>query len=852
MGLFNKKDNTEGRFAFSDDDKKVITSTVNPADKNASREQNRPRHVLTPEEILNSDEQQNTGGNALEMLKQRMGITDSVQSEVRVEPEKKAVVEENDSPSLLEKLKPYTVDDEGRDLAIDDQPIYSLKSVADILKNDETKIVDSLAEKYDISFEDLRKPAEKPAPKKAEPTVSKARAQKTDAFVKMVSDSIEKGLTLEEAEASRPKMPIPDISDIDNLVSKKSEQTAEQEDSATIMFTPVKSAEKNTSRISVSSITNNIDLGTALSEDISKEEPPEETELQQSDFEAFVPKEEFTPDKNGRSLIKTLAIKKRSAFIKTVLSALVMLVMLVFFIPALNDMLIKAPRNCMIVITSLFGLSALINWDITLSVNGLFTKNCTADMPTLLATVSALLLGVVSIVNSVSVFEVMLLAALILFARALCGFLAKSAEYNSLRQIAVSKPKKAVALLSDTATTMAMAKNAVEGDVLIAAPRPAAFIDGFMKYSRFSPKLSGYISTLSLVSLAVAVVSGVAVATRGGAVEGIQFGCEILCIAAMPLLFLVDSLPLFSAAKKLGRKGAMIAGLGGALHLENANAAVISSADIFPTGTVTLRSIKPLSENSIDDTIMKAASLTQSVNSPLFPIFQKIAGTGDGYSVPASDTVKYEDRLGLSGWVDNELLFIGNRTLLEAHGIAVPSLEVDKSILKRGCFPVYLATSEKACALIAVQYDAAPEVVKELRKLTSLGITLLVDNCDPNINEEMICDYIGLHEGFVKLMSKSAVHLYKAAVRPAERHLAPAAFRSGGLTFISVLNCASAIKKSNLLLSLCYILLSVAGAVMFIYYSFAGSGDIISGQTVLLYELAAAAAAYILYLFKKP
>lgn len=31
--------------------------------------------------------------------------------------------------------------------------------------------------------------------------------------------------------------------------------------------------------------------------------------------------------------------------------------------------------------------------------------------------------------------------------------------------------------------------------------------------------------------------------------------------------------------------------------------------------------------------------------------------------------------MGISGWVDNKLLFVGNRTLMEAHGIEVPSVE---------------------------------------------------------------------------------------------------------------------------------------------------------------------------------
>lgn len=84
----------------------------------------------------------------------------------------------------------------------------------------------------------------------------------------------------------------------------------------------------------------------------------------------------------------------------------------------------------------------------------------------------------------------------------------------------------------------------------------------------------------------------------------------------------------------------------GAEYIEKANAIVISSEDLFPSGTVTLHNMQLLSDNSIDDTIMRAASLTDSLSSPLAPIFKKIAGTAGDFVMPDSDTVKYEDKMG--------------------------------------------------------------------------------------------------------------------------------------------------------------------------------------------------------------
>ena len=298
--------------------------------------------------------------------------------------------------------------------------------------------------------------------------------------------------------------------------------------------------------------------------------------------------------------------------------------------------------------------------------------------------------------------------------------------------------------------------------------------------------------------------------------------------------------------------GAMIAGKTGAEKIENANAAVLNADELFPSGTVQLHQMKLLSDNSIDDTIIRAASLTDALSSPLSPIFKKIAGTGGNVVLPDSDTVKYEDKMGISGWVDNKLLFIGNRTLMEAHGIEVPSVEVDRKILRKGLFPVYVATENKACALITVRYTVRPDIARELRRVSALGVTMLINSSDPNMTEEMICDYFGLYEDSVKVMSAAGCHMYKNAVTPNESCFAPAAYKGNPMGLAAIIGNAGKIKKSNLTLTVLYVILSVLGAVLFAYMSFDGSGSLMSGASVLLYSLISTAVSYILYLTQKP
>ncbi len=839
--------------------------------------------AITPDEISSlftlekSDKPQYEadGPSPLDILKSRMQVSEpqsetakKVETSIALKKDNNVEVAENKpQKTLLQKLQRYTVDEQGRDLSENHLPLYELESVAEILKSDGDKAIEALSKKYNVSVDDLgktpkkqdKKPQIVSEPQEEKVTTVAPSPTPTPAFEKMVVDSeVRQEEELFEAlfpteEKTELDFSIPDISDIDNSAAQISQQPTAPADTATIRFTPIKDSKGNTGRIAISSVTQNVDLRQEISDDFSNEVISDTTTLHKTDFELFSPKTEMNDLAGGKKLMRILAIKKRSGFLRTAVSAIMSLAILLFALPPLSDFIISETGISMIICGAFLTLSILANIGMFADFTRLFKARSSSDVLASLAAVFTLALTVNAAITSSNAYYIILLCSLIMFMRSLYSFKDVSTRLGNLKQIANSKPKRAVELITDTATTYAMAKDSIEGDVLAAAPRRANFIEDFMKYSQYNTKLSGKTAIIFYITLALCLLSGVAANFYyDSAFHGFYCAAAIACIAAVPILFLIDSLPLASAAKKLNIKGAMIAGIAAAEKLELANAAVISTTDIFPDGAITMHDMKVLENNRIDEILVRAASLTAAVESPLAPIFKSIAGTNLSYSIPDSDTVKYEKRLGLSGWVDNELMFIGNRSLMEAHGIEVPSIEVDKKILRSGYFPVYVATSNTACALLIIQYDVRRDIQKELRRVTELGITLLVNNCDPNVNESMICDYFGLYEDSVKVMTNAGVHMYKNATLPTERCSAPAAFRGRAMSFISIMNSASRIKKSNTILSIMYILSSILGIVYFIYASFSGLDAIPEQSTVLLYELAATVLSGLLFLIKKP
>lgn len=847
--------------------------------------------ALTPKELM-SDKGDNatvaSGVSPLEALKSRMLSTPGKSQDEKLTEEAVSVAHDKTtksaaSKSLLEKCHAYTVDDEGVDHSANTEPLYKLESVAEILRTNSEKTLKMLSEKYDVSIHDLKsgdmhsadensasEPEGNTQPQKAVASDKKAdplpkkndRPEPTAAFEKMVRDSekaTEEREIFEELFAnvttiSEIETELPDISDIDNKVTQKAVDKPDISSTATIKFTPVKDIGNNAERISVSSITKPIDIGSEF-EDISSgaSVSASDTELEQSEFEEFCPENEPATPAQAKKLLREFAVKKRSHFLRCALSALFTFIISLFFVPPLSYTLVQSTETAMIVCVSFFAAGMVANFDMFADFKKLFTKRCDSGVTAAIASLFVLAFGIISVIEKNNGHPILFCGMLILLFRAFSAFCDISAKHGNLKQITTAKPKKAVTLIDDTAVTYAMAKKSIEGDALIASPKRAEFIGDFLKYSDFSAKLGGKLSLLNYAVLLIAIITGlVSFSYFDSWYYALYCAAAVMCISAMPSLFLIDSLPIFSAASRLNKKGSMIAGKAAAQKLEQANAVVISSTDLFPDGTVTLQSMKVLSDNDIDSTILRAASLTEAVGSTLSPIFKKIAGTNSSYSLPDPDTVKYEERLGLSGWVDNELLFIGNRTLMEAHGIEVPSVEFDRRILRKGYFPVYLASGGKACALIVIQYDVDPDVSKEMRRLTELGVTVLVNNTDPNINESMVCDYLGLYEDSVKIMSNAGVHMHKNATIPAQNCSAPAAFRGRNMHFISIMNCASRIKSSNLLLTASFVILSVLGVLLFIYSAFSGVASLPAASTVVLYCIASTVVSIILFLIKKP
>ncbi len=840
MGFFNKKNKDHDvDFALLDNDDLYIKAKQAVPPKS---------HSLTTEEILGNDTtvHNEKTESPLEALRKKMQSKPSAQKpdnkEIETdtfpanfhinsdflnqeEPKKQSPTEEKkeevkqppisqastakkeapkSSDSLLESCLPFIMDGNNGSYVPDDKPAYTLDSVASIL---------GLEEK-----EETLKKESKP---KAE--IKKEAPEKTTVFP-AINDSA------------------PLHNDFDTNKKAASGHTV----SFTGTIPVIIPDEMITSTIDIPKVTVQskppIDL--TMSEETVEEE-----------YNAFAPAFEYQSKADRKRIASRLLSERRSRFLKFILTLFSLLILGIFALPAFSDLMITFSPTLAVFTSISFVIAVLCNIDIFVSLLSLSSKRTSAESGialTVLFAIFSILLSFINGADGKNYYGMALMAVLALVFRAYFRFSRSQYIYTNFKRLSADTKHYGITLIDDAPTTFAMARKAIDGDILIAAPKRTQLITNFVKNSTFDVDFDGRARLFFIIGLITSVVLGIALGYyKSDFASGVTTAALFSAIFA-PLTSLACSImPLSSAASHLNRYGAALTGIRAAKQIEAANACVIDCDALFPKGTIKLSDMKVLNQNNLEDTIACACAITESIKSPLAPIFREVMETNTSVNIPVADSIKYEDRLGLTGWVGNKRIFIGNRALMLAHEIAVPDAEKDKRLMREGYFPVYVACNGKAFALLVLKYIPNPDIAKELDKISAMGLTILVNNCDQNISDEMICDYFDLYSDSVKIMSGSGVHMYKTAVAPTESMNAGAYLRGGAAALAATVYCANRVKRANALLQISHIISIILGFIIFAYVIFGNTSNL-TGTYVALYNIICFSLSSVIYLFSKP
>ena len=233
-----------------------------------------------------------------------------------------------------------------------------------------------------------------------------------------------------------------------------------------------------------------------------------------------------------------------------------------------------------------------------------------------------------------------------------------------------------------------------------------------------------------------------------------------VCVSVPYFSYLVDALIISKTSKKLLQKGGMLAGWDAFNECSSANAIAFDSADIFDEDGGNVFGIHPFYDIQIDEAILYTASLLIKSGGPLGNLFKRII-VGETSLLPPVDSLTYEDKLGLSAWIFNRRILVGNNDLLRNHNVEIPDMALIERHLCEGRYPLYLAIDGKAAAVFIVSYDVNNENAKLLKSIEKNSISLLVRSDDANITDEMVSSKLSLPQSGVKVISAVSGDIYK-------------------------------------------------------------------------------------------
>lgn len=228
--------------------------------------------------------------------------------------------------------------------------------------------------------------------------------------------------------------------------------------------------------------------------------------------------------------------------------------------------------------------------------------------------------------------------------------------------------------------------------------------------------------------------------------------CIAITLFAYPVsLILSLKTSLYNTCKKALRKGALITNTYTIEKFKNINLSIIDASSLYPSKNVILKEIKTFKGQRVDEAILYAATLASTKDGTLNKVFNRII-LGQKKLLEKASNVIYEDKLGITGWINGKKIIIGNRDILKKNSIDPPSRDYENKYTKQNEGLIYIAVGNELVAMFILEYKPNKKLKKTLAKAIKSGIEILIRTSDTNITKERIAIDFGLTKNLIKIL----------------------------------------------------------------------------------------------------
>lgn len=337
----------------------------------------------------------------------------------------------------------------------------------------------------------------------------------------------------------------------------------------------------------------------------------------------------------------------------------------------------------------------------------------------------------------------------------------------------------------------------------LAAMKKTSFIKDFMKNSYSSDLADGFAERTAPVMLAAAFIIGLMSLffeknSSGTSEKLFVFLASVsgtLSICSSFALTLIVNTPLSKASKKLADYSGVILGYSSAEEFSEINSVLLDAGHLFPRGSVDIENIKVLGSTLIDECIIYAASMSAAGGSVTQPAFYKML-RGDLSMLEDVTGCECDGNLGVSGWIESKRTLLGNRSLMERHGVdGLPAEEAEGRFAGQNEV-MYLAISGRAVMMFSVSINVGMATRRWVQELEDEFIELHIRCSDGFITREKLARSFDVSVNSIKLLSPMCGEDYKKITESVDE-ISASMFCSGHFpTFAMLLVAAKRIKFS--------------------------------------------------------
>jgi Cu+-exporting ATPase len=252
----------------------------------------------------------------------------------------------------------------------------------------------------------------------------------------------------------------------------------------------------------------------------------------------------------------------------------------------------------------------------------------------------------------------------------------------------------------------------------------------------------------------------------------------------------------------------------------------------------------------IDKGIIYAASMARAGNSITQPAFYKMLRGQIEMTLPVNDCAA-EDNLGVVGTIEGNRVLLGNRKLMERHGIeGLPSIPSEEEFADGSCI-MYLAVSGKAAMMFAIDLAVGASAERWVQEMEDESIDIHVRCSDGFITRELLANMLDISPSTIRLLPSNCDGDCKQ-IMSYEESISASMFCSGHLPSFSMLLIAAKRLKfvCNLGIAVQYGAM-ILGIVISVIMMLTGSFAQITPTIVIIYNLAFLLLTYLMQSMRK-